>query len=29
VVMLPLIVLFFIFQRAFVEGISLTGMGGR
>jgi multiple sugar transport system permease protein len=29
VVMLPLIALFFTFQRAFVEGISLTGMGGR
>lgn len=29
VVMLPLVIIFFVFQRAFVEGISLTGMGGR
>lgn len=28
-IMLPLIVLFFIAQRAFVEGVSLSGMGGR
>jgi ABC-type glycerol-3-phosphate transport system permease component len=28
-IMLPLIILFFIAQRAFVEGISMSGMGGR
>lgn len=28
-IMLPLIVLFFAAQRAFVEGISMSGMGGR
>ena len=28
-VMLPLVILFFIAQRAFVEGISVTGLGGR
>jgi len=27
--MLPLIVLFFVAQKAFVEGVSLSGMGGR
>lgn len=29
VVMLPLVIVFFIAQRAFVEGISLTGLAGR
>ncbi len=29
VVMMPLILLFFVAQRAFVEGISLSGMTGR
>jgi ABC-type glycerol-3-phosphate transport system permease component len=29
VVLLPLLIVFFIAQRAFVEGISLTGMAGR
>ncbi len=29
VVLLPLVIVFFIAQKAFVEGISLTGMGGR
>jgi len=29
VVMLPLVIVFFIAQKAFVEGISLTGMAGR
>lgn len=29
VVLLPLIIVFFIAQKAFVEGISLTGMAGR
>lgn len=28
-IMLPLIIVFFIAQRAFVEGISMSGMGGR
>jgi multiple sugar transport system permease protein len=28
-VMLPLVILFFMAQRAFVEGISVTGLGGR
>lgn len=28
-IMLPLIVVFFIAQRAFVEGISMSGLGGR
>lgn len=28
-IMLPLIVLFFVAQKAFVEGVSLSGMGGR
>lgn len=28
-IMMPLIVLFFVAQRAFVEGISMSGMGGR
>ena len=29
VVMLPVLVVFLIFQRYFIEGINLTGMGGR
>jgi len=29
VVMLPLVIVFFIAQRAFVEGVSLTGLAGR
>lgn len=29
VVMLPVIVVFVIFQRYFIEGVTLTGMGGR
>jgi len=28
VVMLPIVVLFFFAQRAFIEGITLTGMKG-
>jgi len=28
-VILPIVVLFFFTQRYFVEGVSLTGMGGR
>jgi len=28
VVMMPLIILFFVAQRAFVEGITLTGLKG-
>ena len=29
VVMLPVIIVFVAFQRYFIEGVSLTGMGGR
>ncbi len=29
VVMLPVIVIFLLFQRYFIEGVTLTGMGGR
>jgi multiple sugar transport system permease protein len=29
VVMLPVVVIFVIFQRYFIEGVTLTGMGGR
>jgi ABC-type glycerol-3-phosphate transport system permease component len=29
VVMLPVIVVFIVFQRFFIEGVTLTGMGGR
>ena len=29
VVLLPLVIVFFIAQRAFVEGVSLTGLAGR
>ena len=29
VVMLPVIVIFILFQRYFIEGVTLTGMGGR
>ncbi len=29
VVMLPVLVVFIAFQRYFVEGITITGMGGR
>jgi ABC-type glycerol-3-phosphate transport system permease component len=29
VVMMPLIILFFIAQRVFVEGISISGLAGR
>jgi multiple sugar transport system permease protein len=29
VVLMPLVIVFFIAQKAFVEGISLTGMAGR
>jgi multiple sugar transport system permease protein len=28
-VVLPIILLFFFTQRYFIEGVSLTGMGGR
>jgi ABC-type glycerol-3-phosphate transport system permease component len=29
VLMLPLVIVFFFAQKAFVEGISLTGLAGR
>ena len=29
VVMLPMIIIFLLFQRYFIEGVTLTGMGGR
>jgi multiple sugar transport system permease protein len=29
VVMLPVIIVFIVFQRFFIEGVTLTGMGGR
>lgn len=29
VVMLPVIIIFIVFQRYFIEGVTLTGMGGR
>lgn len=29
VVMLPMVIIFIIFQRYFIEGVTLTGMGGR
>jgi multiple sugar transport system permease protein len=29
VVMLPIIIIFLLFQRYFIEGVTLTGMGGR
>ncbi len=29
VVMLPVLIIFLSFQRYFVEGINITGMGGR
>jgi multiple sugar transport system permease protein len=29
VVMLPVIIIFVAFQRYFIEGVTLTGMGGR
>jgi multiple sugar transport system permease protein len=29
VVMLPVVIIFIIFQRYFIEGVTLTGMGGR
>jgi ABC-type glycerol-3-phosphate transport system permease component len=29
VVLLPLLIVFFVAQRAFVEGISMTGLAGR
>jgi multiple sugar transport system permease protein len=29
VVMLPVVLIFLLFQRYFIEGVTLTGMGGR
>jgi multiple sugar transport system permease protein len=29
VVMLPVVIVFILFQRYFIEGVTLTGMGGR
>jgi len=29
VIMIPVLLLFFAAQRVFIEGISITGMGGR
>jgi multiple sugar transport system permease protein len=29
VVMLPVVIVFIMFQRYFIEGVTLTGMGGR
>ena len=29
VVMLPVLIVFLLFQRFFIEGVTLSGMGGR
>jgi multiple sugar transport system permease protein len=29
IVMLPVLLVFLVFQRYFIEGITITGMGGR